>query len=569
MISVPTLKAILEEHNLVTRRGVGKSTVEGGIVLLAGLGGTATPAAQGIDIGSNGVANLKTFGAVGDGQHDDTIAIRTAVMYCSVSSCSLYIPAGIYVITDSIEIDTSVGFTIFGDGYASCLQPRAGGTYIPIFVGSAKLAPINGMHLRSFRIDANGTGQLDTGVVTLNNVIGGSISQMWIENGTRRSGSSGQNGISSSMGEVHGAGPELIITQNVIRNFSKAGINFTSGGARAIITANLIREIKGNGTAPGIQINGGRNAIVAHNHITETEGSGILVTSDKQDNPSFSANISHNIIERCGLSSESQGDGILIASQKPSSSYLLVEGNQVYNNGAPRNGGCGIRVINCDNAIISGNACHHNSFDGIRTEHCGFLQIVGNHCSDNNVAGVKFAGGIHLRGYGRHINATGNHLASNGLTQSYGIISDVDSVLTSVSISGNHAAGNSEGSVFWQAKGRANDIEFTIQHNTTDGSPNAVLLWRLDPDSTCWVSLAITARLNGTTRSAIYIREVVYSFDGSSIEQRDVTRSTDSLGSLPVGGVSFSSSKGFAVVSVAGDASSNVEWGGTVRVRSF
>ena len=556
----------ISSNGSLTRRDLATSAL--GAALIAGPRDVSASEVLLADWNRHDAASIRTFGAVGDGQHDDTAAIRDAIAHCATSGSALHIPVGTFVITDSLVINTAVGFTIFGDGYASCIRPQAGGTYIPFFVQRNDFAATVGMHFRNFRIDANGTGQLDTGVITLNGAVGGSVTQLWLENGTRRRGTSGQNGISCSSGDAGGAGPAVIISGNVIRNFSKAGINFTSGGVRAVITSNMIQDIAGNGTAPGIQVNGGRNAIIAHNHVTRTEGAGIYLTTDKLGHSSFSANVSHNIVEECGQSSLSQGDGILISSALRSDSYIIVEGNHLYGNGVPKNGGSGIRIENCDNALIAGNLCHHNNFDGIRVENCSFLQIMGNRCADNNLAGVKFAGGIQLRGSGTHINVTGNHLASKGSTQSYAIIADAAAELSFITIAGNHTSGNAEGSIFWQARGCPVDVETTLQRKTSGSAPTAVLLWRIDPSASCWITITITGRLHGLPQRSTYVRQVVYQMHEGALTQK-VTPYADSIfNSAAWGGVTFDSSGGYAVARVSGAPDAEIEWIGTAVIRS-
>ena len=48
--------------------------------------------------------SLKTFGAYGDNSHDDTDVIKDALAYCSTKGLNLYIPIGIYLINDNIEV---------------------------------------------------------------------------------------------------------------------------------------------------------------------------------------------------------------------------------------------------------------------------------------------------------------------------------------------------------------------------------------------------------------------------------------------------------------------------------
>lgn len=54
--------------------------------------------------------NVKEYGALGDGIHDDTLAIREAILVTKdQGGGQVYFPPGVYVITDTITIDSPVG----------------------------------------------------------------------------------------------------------------------------------------------------------------------------------------------------------------------------------------------------------------------------------------------------------------------------------------------------------------------------------------------------------------------------------------------------------------------------
>ncbi len=63
--------------------------------------------------------NVVTYGAVGDGSHDDTIAIQAAITAAGLSGGRrgvVYLPAGIYKTTTTLFVPGSLGFTMQGDG---------------------------------------------------------------------------------------------------------------------------------------------------------------------------------------------------------------------------------------------------------------------------------------------------------------------------------------------------------------------------------------------------------------------------------------------------------------------
>lgn len=63
--------------------------------------------------------SVKDFGAVGDGANDDTAEIQAAINRGQLTGQSVYLPAGNYLVTTSLQITAPV--TLFGDGWGSCL----------------------------------------------------------------------------------------------------------------------------------------------------------------------------------------------------------------------------------------------------------------------------------------------------------------------------------------------------------------------------------------------------------------------------------------------------------------
>lgn len=57
------------------------------------------------------MVNIKEFGAVGDGVKDDTTAIKNAIdAVKKLKGGQIYFPPGVYVVTDTLTIDSPVGF---------------------------------------------------------------------------------------------------------------------------------------------------------------------------------------------------------------------------------------------------------------------------------------------------------------------------------------------------------------------------------------------------------------------------------------------------------------------------
>ena len=65
--------------------------------------------------------NVKSFGAVGDGATDDASALQAALdaIQMAARPRTLYFPAGIYCTGRVLDITSTQGVTIFGDGATS------------------------------------------------------------------------------------------------------------------------------------------------------------------------------------------------------------------------------------------------------------------------------------------------------------------------------------------------------------------------------------------------------------------------------------------------------------------
>jgi len=70
------------------------------------------------------IVSVKDFGAVGNGVTDDTAYIQAAINRGQLTGQSVYLPAGNYLVTTSLQITAPV--TFFGDGWGSCLYVSSG-----------------------------------------------------------------------------------------------------------------------------------------------------------------------------------------------------------------------------------------------------------------------------------------------------------------------------------------------------------------------------------------------------------------------------------------------------------
>jgi hypothetical protein len=88
----------------------------------AGLGSGAAAVARTLANRFADVVNVRDFGAVGNGNANDTVAIQNALAQSKSLNIALYFPSGTYL-TSGIDITLNQdGLTIFGDGESSILQ---------------------------------------------------------------------------------------------------------------------------------------------------------------------------------------------------------------------------------------------------------------------------------------------------------------------------------------------------------------------------------------------------------------------------------------------------------------
>ena len=519
--------------------------------------------------------SVKDFGAVGDGVADDTAAIQAAIDAAPSGGCVL-LNEGMYL--TSARLNISKPLTFEGEGYGSVLKSVSGGTHIIVLVEEPSFLALNGVRLSNFRVDANGGGQLDAGVIALNNAVGAVAEKLWIENATRVSGTSGVNGISCSIGNVGGVGPEVVIRDCYLKTTSKAAINYTSGSVSGVITGNHIQDISGNGFAPGIQVNGGANCKIIGNYISNTEGVGIYVgVNNLGDQPSQTV-IESNTIIGCGASSATEGSGILVTSVSPSTGRIVIGDNAISDCGTNTNGGSGIYLINTQDVAITGNICYNNAYDGVRILNSNYISITGNRCSGNNRAGASYAGGISFLGTCSNVSITGNNLSDSKSvkTQSYAILYQTGAVLSYFTIIGNHVDNNVIGPLFGYTCPVPMRMEMDFYQSTTQGTPSSLYEFALADTCAMQLQAYVIATQSDYSNRAMYSREALfYRTSGGSATQQGVTTTlgTDIESNALWGGVTLdawnSGAYHNARIIVSGLTATNINWRTKVVIQTL
>jgi hypothetical protein len=130
--------------------------------------------------------SVTDFGAVGDGITDDTVAIQNALNYVSTSTYrkALYVPAGLYKLTDTLVVrnaggDPRSGWSLFGDGFNSVLYQTGAGKNV-LEIGASLAVPSVFMeNITISNLSLVGTNGANYGLY-LNEVARSFFSNLWI-----------------------------------------------------------------------------------------------------------------------------------------------------------------------------------------------------------------------------------------------------------------------------------------------------------------------------------------------------------------------------------------------------
>jgi len=237
------------------------------------------------------VANVKDFGAVGDGVADDTAAIQAAVN----TGKSIYIPTGNYIVTGINLISNT---TLFGDGPSKTIIKRNAANQINV-------------------ISAIGTNS-----VNIQNIL---IRDIGIDGNTVSSGLPNYNGHGINFAYCKGVYLENIFIKNCEHNaaningssnvtiesceFSKSYIGIYVTGYDTGVTVHTCNNIHIRTTKVFDNSNDGGgfgfgvfdSSIIGcqfYNNDTDSDGDGgaIVIASDKQDFPCRNIIVSNNIV---------------------------------------------------------------------------------------------------------------------------------------------------------------------------------------------------------------------------------------------------------------------------------
>lgn len=521
--------------------------------------------------------DIRRYGAVGDDSTDCTTAITNAIAQHVNGGPAVYLPTGTYRLTSQISIANPV--TIYGDGYGSVLKCASAQTFIFLLVEGASSAAVNGVRFTNFRIDANGSGQLDAGIIQLNNAVGFDLESLWISGASRASGAAGVNGIAVSAGTLGGTAAKGSITDCYITGCSKAGINWTTESVGGYIAGNIIHSNTGNGSSPGIQINGGYNGKVIGNEVYNNQGPGIYMATDGNSRSPRYAIIEGNHVYSNGQGT-SQGEGISLANATATVfGRVIIRGNHVYSNGVNITGGAaGILIQNDEHVLCEGNYVYGNYGSGITvqesTNTVRDVLIANNIIENNNIVNAADGTGVYVDGDIERLVIRGNKFVDNQgtATQDWAVRFSSSGAVTDLTIEHNSCEGHTNAGNYSLDAGttfRRMRLSLDWRLQTTNGTNTNGPAITLPDDAAVLVKSHLLAMTAGGANRAGYERvAVVYRDGGGATLQGSVaapvTVESDAAWdhTLVVGGNAFAPQ-------VTGAGATTIDWRGRLEALSL
>jgi hypothetical protein len=330
------------------------------------------------------VANVRQFGAKGDGIADDTAAIQAAINAAKPGE-TIYFPAGIYAVANFVVKNRS-GLSFAGEGQKSTIKQKTGAARIATIEASRDIG------ISNLTFDANG-------IVSYGGVVFYAMKGVRIENNTffdsaakpigntdrysfvfARGSAPSQdirivnNVIDDLQLEVNHSQRVLIDRNTVRRAIATAGIGIFTVGDNAIaedyqITNNTVLDPPGAGFSVGIDPPTDNQCIfrritIAGNNVIRSKTAGYAIRIGTPDSSKKTAgNVFENIEiknNRIRIESSAPQQLQLIISNTSASAgigfdRLIVTGNTLESDG-PKNRGYAIDLRRIKNSIITDNS---------------------------------------------------------------------------------------------------------------------------------------------------------------------------------------------------------------------
>ena len=517
------------------------------------------------------MVSVKDFGATGDGTTDDTAAIQAAIT--ANYNGEVYFPAGTYKITSGLTVTSAIKLT--GSGWGSVIKVDSTATRFLPLVAQNLVTPITGLVIRDIAFDGSLKCQLDSGVIQLNNCVGFVLDHVRIFNaGTPgESASSGVNGIALSAGALGNVGSQGSITNCLIEAVTKAGINWTSEAVNGYIAGNIIRNCTGNGSTPGIQINGGYNVKVIGNSCYSNQGSGVYIAT--------SGSIGTERSSRYGIfvGNHSYNNGFHgFEWNNATTVYFgrnIIANNHAYGNGTTA--GSGFQLQNDTNGIVTGNYAYLNGYSGFSLSGGTFttnISISNNKAENNNQLGVSTGSGFYIGGTGlANLRLVNNEaIDSQGSpTQRYSLIIDGSPTIAGLYIRDFIHSGsvNKPGISISSSAVLSNlDIELPFDNTTTNATATNTAYFTIPDLTAISYRTKILARSSTGADRATYDKEMLaYRNGGGATVQGSAVTFMEVESNAAWDAVTYVTGN-FVATRITGAAATTINWVINIKVVS-
>jgi len=399
--------------------------------------------------------NIRSFGAVCDGAHDDAGAVEKAIRSLPPAGGEVIVPCRAGIGARGVTLTGRRNVTIRGQGPAAgfralAISKLAAGGFSPVLILVSKCS---GCSIRDLKFDAAGLGidllgiMSSTGVTVENNTFSAvgyanaalvaiqNTRNRYIRNTIFDTGKTPTDGTRGMwIGNLNPGETEIepYIGQNVVHDVSATGIAVTAISAQ--IVGNTVERTLGAGIKI-IQPSPGGPSLIDRNTVRHNLFHGLQIESV------INMTISHNIVE--------QNDHAGIHLWK-GFDHSVIRENTIRDNSLDHSGGWqgGIMVGSARDSVIENNLITDTRSGSARTQDVGiYIPAAGvsNLTIRDNVCTNHIQSGIHIT----------NHPAFGA---------DVDGVI----LEGNQCTGNSAYGLQIQQRSPFKILGIRLLHNTFD-----------------------------------------------------------------------------------------------------
>ena len=313
------------------------------------------------------LVNVKTFGAIGDGTTDDTLAINNAIN--SITKGVIFVPRGTYLLSGPINVKSDI--VLMGEGNATTFKVKDA---ININDNIVKVVNASNVVLADFAVDGNRTNQDETlytqYTVFISNAQNATLSNLHVYN-------------------ANGVGIQVYASNNcTVFNCKSHGNRYHGFECEQCVNCVFDTSYGYNNTRHGIFVSPG-----------EVGGTGSI----------------NNTISNCCFNGNTQY-GVAFGVDAQGISIGLSKNNIVENCQINGNGYYGVSIYRVDNCVVSNNNITNNGAFGVQIYRSLNNLIVNNKLYHNSALGAGMYAEIILEGANDGTASQGNLIASNVIT---------------------------------------------------------------------------------------------------------------------------------------------------------